>query len=63
MTAGEPRPSDVAAVQAAAQQAAGVWITPDGTAGDLQQHHLGEAVVLPPVPGAGSGHTGPPGDS
>lgn len=58
---GEPSPSDVAAVQAAAQQARGVWITPDGTARDLQQHQLGGTVLnLPPVPGAESKHTGPP---
>lgn len=39
---GEPRPSDVAAVQAAAQQAAGVWITDAGQS-DLQAHQLGAA--------------------
>jgi hypothetical protein len=55
--AGEPRPSDVAAVQAAAQQAAGVWITPDGTQ-DLQHHHLPEPVVLPEGPTEHSKHQG-----
>lgn len=37
----EPRASDVAAVQAAAQQSAGVMIMPDGTVQDLQTAQAG----------------------
>jgi hypothetical protein len=47
----EPDPADVAAIQAAAQKAAGVLIMPDGTVQDLQSAQLGQPAPVPPDQG------------